>query len=159
MEIEVFEYVKKFVWLGAVSHCAEADSAQYHTAQSPTRRSITLRRVRLGAVSHSAESSFSRISSRKRIFQQNHFRLFIRKPNGFDSWKKNYEKISWHCLFKIASFVLTLPHLAYLQLFANSQRCYQSFWASLNPNNLSLRMITKTYLLMEKCYSKMKGQK
>ena len=38
------------VLLGAVSHCVESDSAQYHTVRSPTWRSISLRRVWLHAV-------------------------------------------------------------------------------------------------------------
>ena len=53
---------------------------------------------RLRAVAHCVESRFSRISSRKRIFQRNYFRLFIRDPDGFDSWKK-----------KIANNLVTLP--------------------------------------------------
>ena len=40
--------------------------------------------VRLRTVSHCAESHFLQISSRKRIFQRNHFRLFIRDPDGLD---------------------------------------------------------------------------
>ena len=66
---------------------------QCDTARNRTRCSVILCGVRLGAVSHCAESHFSR------IFRRNHFRLFIRDPNGFDSWKK-MQTISWHCLFK-----------------------------------------------------------
>ena len=52
---------------------------------------------RLRAVTDWAESRFSRISSRKRIFQRNYFRLFIKDPDGLDSWKK------------IAKNLVTLP--------------------------------------------------
>ena len=41
--------------------------------------------VQLRAVLDCAESLIWRISSRKRIFKQNHYRLFIRGPDGFDS--------------------------------------------------------------------------
>ena len=44
--------------------------------------------VRLSAVSHCTDSRFSWISSWKRIFQWNNLSLFIRDPNGFNSWKK-----------------------------------------------------------------------
>ena len=48
MEIKIFENLKKLF-----------DSAQYHTARSLTPRSITLQGVRLGAVSHCAESDLA----------------------------------------------------------------------------------------------------
>ena len=51
----------------------------------------------LRAVLVSAESLISRISPRKRIFQQIHFSLLIRGPGGFDSWKNVN---TWHCHFK-----------------------------------------------------------
>ena len=104
----------KIVWLGALSrtprsvrqfgifgHFLFPYSAQCDTARSQTRRSVILRRARLSAVQyHTARSQvFLRISSRKRFFQQNLFRLFIIDPNGFDSWKK-IAKILRHCLFK-----------------------------------------------------------
>ena len=49
-----------------------------------------------------AESLISRISSRKRIIQQNHFSLLIRVPGVFDSIneEKNCQNISGHCHFK-----------------------------------------------------------
>ena len=39
-----------------------------------------------------AESNFSRISPGKRTFKQNHFSLFFRGPDGFDSWNKKDNK-------------------------------------------------------------------
>ena len=56
-------------------------------------------------IAASAESLFSWIFPRKRIFKKNHFNLFIRGPDGFDSWKEHAKKISWHIHFK---FVLYL---------------------------------------------------
>ena len=104
MEIEVFEKSQTIVWLGAVSHCADPRSVRqfwiFGHFNLQTRRSVILHGVRLGAVSHCPESCFSRISSRKRIFHQNHFRPFIRDPNRLDAWKTILQKILWHCLFK-----------------------------------------------------------
>ena len=56
--------------------------AQCDTVWSRTRRSMILLGVRLSAVSHCAESCFSRISLQKR--KRNQFRLFIRDPDGLD---------------------------------------------------------------------------
>ena len=111
-----FQKSYQIVWLSAVSYCTESDSAQYHTAWSLTPRSIILHWVWLRAVldnfgfsdisisglctvSHCTKSHFSGIGARKQIFLQNHFRQFIRDPDGLDSWKK-MKKILWHCLFK-----------------------------------------------------------
>ena len=101
------------------------DSAQCDTAQSqtpcsvrqflifkhfnfPTRCSVILRGVWLGAVSNCVESRFSRISLRKRIFQRNNFRLFIRDPNGFDSWKKSRDTASLKNALYIARLTQSL---------------------------------------------------
>ena len=52
---------------------------------------------------NTARSRIFPISPRKRTFMQNHFSLFIRGPDGFDSWNtvKKCQKISWHCPFKL----------------------------------------------------------
>ena len=49
--------------------------------------------AKLCAVLVCAESIISQLSMQKRIFQLNHFSLFIRGPVGLDSWKKG-RKIS-----------------------------------------------------------------
>ena len=75
-----------------IQNCSRQNSTP---AQSLTPHSVSLHGVRLRAVlanfgfrdisiSNCAESLISRISSRKRIFEQNHFRLFIRGSDGFD---------------------------------------------------------------------------
>ena len=62
--------------------------------QSPTPRNVSQFWIcehfnfQLRAVLVCAESNFSRISPQKRTFKQNHFSLFIRGPDGFDSWNK-----------------------------------------------------------------------
>ena len=91
---------KKIVWLGAVFVSMKFDSAQCYSAWSPTPRSVSQHGGRLHAVLVSAESLISRISPQKRIFQHNHFSLFIWGPGEFDSWKK-MQKISWHCYFRV----------------------------------------------------------
>ena len=53
-----------------------------------TPRSISQREVRLRSV-----LVRSRIPPRKRIFQQNHFSLFIRGPGGFDSGGENAKNL------------------------------------------------------------------
>ena len=58
-------------------------------------RSVCQRGVRL-----CAESLISRISPRKRIFQQNQFSLFIRGSGGMEKWRKKCQKILCHCNFK-----------------------------------------------------------
>ena len=55
---------------------------------SLTPHSVSLHRVRLRTVLACAESNISRISLSKRKFKRNHFNLFIRSPDGFDSWRK-----------------------------------------------------------------------
>ena len=82
------------VWLSAVLDIFgflkmySSDSAQCQPVQSLTPHGVSLRGV-----------SYSRIYPRNWIFKQNHFNLFIRGPDGFDSWKK-MPKIVWHCHFK-----------------------------------------------------------
>ena len=64
-----------------------------------------------------SESLISQISPRKWIFQQKHFSLFIRGPDGFDSLNKKWQKFSCHCPFKLyqekdtyeGAFVLNSP--------------------------------------------------
>ena len=65
-----------------------------------------------------------RIPSRKQICEQTRFRLFIRGPRWVRLLKKNCQKISWHCHFKvvhdvigtlwISSYYDTILHSAYL---------------------------------------------
>ena len=68
-----------------------SDSAQAITARSQKitlveiQNWLTLRGVEFFEVKN-------RISSRKRIFQQNHFSLFIRGPGGLDSKNKKIPK-------------------------------------------------------------------
>ena len=47
------------------------------------------------------KSNFSNLKFWKQIFKQNYFSMFIRGPDGFDSWNKKDNKISWHCPFKL----------------------------------------------------------
>ena len=74
------------VWLHAVLACAESDSCR-----------VSLRGVTYLAL-------ISRISPRKRIFQQNHFSLFMGHPvyqglRWISFIEKNAKTISWHCHF------------------------------------------------------------
>ena len=70
--------------------------------------------AKLCAVLVCAESIISQLSMQKRIFQLNHFSLFIRGPVGLDSWKKG-RKISWHCHFKapFENMFYTFPCFCY----------------------------------------------
>ena len=64
------------------------------TLRRLTSRGVRYFNFRLRAVLawvECAESLISRISSRKRIFKQHHFSLFIRGPDGFDSWNKKWQ--------------------------------------------------------------------
>ena len=65
-----------------------------YTAPRLTPRSVIMRGVEFFELS-------ILISSWKRIFKHNHFSLFIRGPDGVDSWKKWRSKISWHRLFNV----------------------------------------------------------
>ena len=58
-------------------------------------------KLRAVLVCADAESIFSWRSPRKWIFQQNHFSLFIRGPRGVGLMEKKWQKISWHCHFKL----------------------------------------------------------
>ena len=93
LEMEVFENWKNLF-----------DSAQANTARSPTSRSVSLRRVRLRAVlawaeldSAQANTAWSQIfreylSENELLIKKNHFSLFIRGPDVFDSWNKKMPK-------------------------------------------------------------------
>ena len=67
------------------------DSAQCQPAQSPTPRSVSMRRVRLPAVLACTESDSPQCqpaqspTPQKQTFKQNHFSLFIRGTDGLDS--------------------------------------------------------------------------
>ena len=108
------------VRLGAVSHCDESDSAQYHTAQSPTprsvrqfwifrhfnlnfptRRSVILCGVRLGAVWYCAESDLEQYHTT----QSHVFSEYLRKNEFFsetilDCLSGTQTRESWHWFFK-----------------------------------------------------------
>ena len=87
----------------------------------PTARSVSLHRVRLRAVLDTFgffRNSLTlrgveffelkiRICLRKQIFKKNHFSLFIRSLDGFDSWQK-IAKVSWHCPFTGALIITEL---------------------------------------------------
>ena len=85
------------VWLSAVSHCAESDSAQCEKIL--ILRGVGLSAVWYCAVSHCTESRFLRISSPKRIFHRNHLRP--RTQMGWINEEKKCQKILRHCLFKV----------------------------------------------------------
>ena len=55
--------------------------------------------AKLRTVKVCAESLISRVSPRKRSFQQNHFSLSIRGPGGLFSWWENAKTISASTLF------------------------------------------------------------
>ena len=80
---------------------------------------VSRRRVGLRAVLVSPESLLSRTSSRKRIFPQNQFSLFLRGPGGFDSRREKKAQKSRD------TATLTFRHLIYL-LFSNNwtKTCY-----------------------------------
>ena len=80
---------------------------------------VSRRRVGLRAVLVSPESLLSRTSSRKRIFPQNQFSLFIRGPGGFDSRREKKGQKSRD------TATLTFRHLIYF-LFSNNwtKTCY-----------------------------------
>ena len=86
---------------GTVSRIFDLYFFQESNPFGPLINRLTLRGVWLCAVLACAESNFSRISRRKRIFKQNHFSLFISGPDGFNSWNKygKCQKISWHFPF------------------------------------------------------------
>ena len=73
------------VSLPGVQLCAVLALLDLRIFQFLTPRSVSLRRVRLRTVLACAELNFSRISPRKQTFKRNHFSLFIRGPDGFDS--------------------------------------------------------------------------
>ena len=60
--------------------CAESDSAQANTTPSQIFHEY--------------------------LWKQNHFSLFIRSTDGFDSWNKKMQKILWHFSFKVEEKVL-----------------------------------------------------
>ena len=108
---------------------------------SLTHCRLTLCGVWLGAVSHCVESRFLQISLQKQFFQWNYFRLFIRDPNGFNSWRrKNVHKILWHCLFNVS-----------IPLFENCNRKSKySKGRKITDQNLSLcKLLCYLYWLMQ----------
>ena len=85
------------------------------------------------------------ISSRKRIFLQNHFCLLIRGPGGLDSWNKKCQKISWHCHFH--ETILRFRGLVYKSVLKGARSWdfldffYFINWTHLQPLIIRLKWI------------------
>ena len=125
---------KKFVWLGALSHCFRSDSAQFQTARTPTphsvrqfwifghfnfptRSSVILRRVGLGAVWYCAESDSAQCDTVRSLTRRMQYHI-----------ARNYVFCEYLCENKFLSETI-LDCLSGTQVgWSNGKKCQKILW-------------------------------